>query len=64
MKIPFFLSNPLTSCDCEVAGLAVCALKPEIERPLTEEGKLQLMETGVALRYVQSDIQAQVLTHL
>ena len=40
------------TCDCEVEGLPVCALKPEMERPLTEEGKLQSLTAGVALREI------------
>jgi broad specificity phosphatase PhoE len=30
----------------------VCALKPEMDRPLTEEGKLQALAAGVALREI------------
>jgi len=40
------------TCDCQVAGLPVCALKPEVSRPLTEEGKLQALQAGVALRHI------------
>lgn len=40
------------TCTCEVEGLPVCALKPETERPLTEEGKLQALATGVALKEI------------
>mmetsp|Transcript_2705 Transcript_2705/g.3423 ORF Transcript_2705/g.3423 Transcript_2705/m.3423 type:complete len:314 (-) Transcript_2705:274-1215(-) len=40
------------TCDCQVAGLKVCALKPDIERPLTEEGKLQSLQAGVALKRI------------
>mmetsp|Transcript_12981 Transcript_12981/g.25184 ORF Transcript_12981/g.25184 Transcript_12981/m.25184 type:complete len:297 (+) Transcript_12981:272-1162(+) len=43
------------TCDCQVAGLPVCALKPEIERPLTEEGKLQALRAGVALKHIIGD---------
>lgn len=43
------------TCDCQVAGLQVCALKPEVERPLTEEGKLQSLQAGVALRHIIGD---------
>lgn len=40
------------TCSCQVEGLPVCALKPEMERPLTDEGKLQALATGVALREI------------
>ncbi|KAH9249543.1 hypothetical protein BASA81_012716 [Batrachochytrium salamandrivorans] len=40
------------TCDCKVEGLPVCAQKPEMERPLTEEGKIQALATGVALREI------------
>jgi len=40
------------TCDCKVEGLQVCAMKPEMERPLTEEGKVQALATGVALREI------------
>lgn len=40
------------TCDCKVEGLPVCAQKPEMERPLTEEGKMQALATGVALREI------------
>jgi broad specificity phosphatase PhoE len=40
------------TCTCQVEGLPVCAMKPEMERPLTEEGKLQALATGVALREI------------
>jgi len=40
------------TCTCEVEGLPVCAMKPEMERPLTEEGKLQALATGVSLREI------------
>eukprot|EP00924_Labyrinthula_sp_SR-Ha-C_P013091 augustus_masked-scaffold_12-processed-gene-9.53-mRNA-1 protein AED:0.12 eAED:0.12 QI:0/-1/0/1/-1/1/1/0/318 len=43
------------TCDCQVAGLQVCALKPEIHRPLTEEGKLQSLQAGVALKKIIGD---------
>mmetsp|Transcript_14626 Transcript_14626/g.26222 ORF Transcript_14626/g.26222 Transcript_14626/m.26222 type:complete len:299 (+) Transcript_14626:100-996(+) len=42
-------------CDCKVAGLPVCSLKPEMERPLTEEGKLQALRAGIALKHVVGD---------
>lgn len=38
------------TCDCQVAGLMVCALKPDILRPLTDEGKMQSLQAGVALK--------------
>lgn len=43
------------TCDCKVAGLPVCSLKPEFERPLTEEGKLQALRAGIALKHVVND---------
>ena len=43
------------TCDCSVAGLPVCALKAESARPLTEEGKLQALQAGVAVRHIIGD---------
>mmetsp|Transcript_2285 Transcript_2285/g.7054 ORF Transcript_2285/g.7054 Transcript_2285/m.7054 type:complete len:298 (+) Transcript_2285:41-934(+) len=43
------------TCDCKVAGLPVCNLKPEMDRPLTEEGKLQALRAGIALKHIISD---------
>jgi broad specificity phosphatase PhoE len=40
------------TCECVVEGLQVCALKPEMDRPLTEEGKLQALAAGVALKEI------------
>jgi len=40
------------TCDCQVAGLPVCALKPETQRPLTEEGKMQALQAGVGLKHI------------
>ncbi len=43
------------TCDCKVAGLPVCSLKPEMDRPLTEEGKLQALRAGIAIKHVVGD---------
>jgi len=38
------------TCSCSVEGLPVCALKPETERPLTDEGKMQALQAGLAIK--------------
>lgn len=40
------------TCDCQVAGLPVCALKPEVQRPLTNEGKVQSLQAGATLKKI------------
>lgn len=40
------------TCDCQVGGVRICAQQPEVRRPLTEEGKIQAMQAGVALKKI------------
>ena len=45
----------LHTCDCKVSGVPICSIKPEMDRPLTEEGKLQALRAGIALKHIVND---------